>query len=158
LSGSFAFVLYDNKTKTLLGACDPHGKVPFYWGIAADGTTAFSDDAKLLKQGCGKSFAPFPQGCYFSSAGGLCSYAHPSTPLKPVPRIDSQGQMCGSMFKVDSQQLLKQQAAHGNLGVNLWTSKYYKRDEQRIPFCTKCKSYNKFPTTCLHLFLQLSMA
>lgn len=118
LSGSFAFVLYDNKTKTLLVACDPHGKVPFFWGIAADGTTAFSDDAKLLKQGCGKSFAPFPQGCYFSSAGGLCSYAHPSTPLKPVPRIDSQGQMCGSMFKVDSQQLLKQQAAHGNLGYH----------------------------------------
>lgn len=45
---------------------DPHGKVPFYWGIAADGTVAFSDDAKLLKQGCGKSFAPFPQGIYLS--------------------------------------------------------------------------------------------
>lgn len=43
---------------------DPHGKVPFYWGIAADGTVAFSDDAKLLKQGCGKSFAPFPQGTF----------------------------------------------------------------------------------------------
>jgi hypothetical protein len=41
---------------------DPHGKVPFFWGIAADGNVAFSDDAKLLKQGCGKSFAPFPQG------------------------------------------------------------------------------------------------
>lgn len=41
---------------------DPHGKVPLYWGIAADGAVAFSDDAKLLKQGCGKSFAPFPQG------------------------------------------------------------------------------------------------
>lgn len=36
--------------------------MPFYWGIAADGTVAFSDDAKLLKQACGKSFAPFPQG------------------------------------------------------------------------------------------------
>lgn len=43
---------------------DPHGKVPLYWGIAADGAVAFSDDAKLLKQGCGKSFAPFPQGIY----------------------------------------------------------------------------------------------
>lgn len=39
-------------------------------------------------------------GCYFSSAGGLCSFAHPKSTLKPVPRIDSQGQMCGSMFKV----------------------------------------------------------
>ncbi|XP_024391635.1 stem-specific protein TSJT1 [Physcomitrium patens] len=106
LSGPFAFVLYDNKTKTLLVACDPHGKVPFYWGIAADGTVAFSDDAKLLKQGCGKSFAPFPQGCYFSSAG-LHSFAHPMSPLKPVPRVDSEGQMCGSIFKVDSQSSLK---------------------------------------------------
>ncbi len=34
----------------------------FYWGTAADGAIAFSDDAKLLKEGCGKSFAPFPQG------------------------------------------------------------------------------------------------
>lgn len=106
LSGAFAFVLYDNKTKTLLVACDPHGKVPFYWGIAADGTVAFSDDAKLLKQACGKSFAPFPQGCYFSSAGGLHSFAHPKGELKPIPRIDSQGQMCGSTFKVE-QQVLK---------------------------------------------------
>lgn len=106
LSGAFAFLLYDNKTKTLLVACDPHGKVPFFWGIAADGTVAFSDDSKLLKQGCGKSFAPFPQGCYFSSAGGLCSFAHPKSTLKPMPRVDSEGQMCGSMFKVDSQQHL----------------------------------------------------
>lgn len=118
LSGSFAFVLYDSKTKTLLVASDLHGKVPFFWGIAADGTTAFSDDAKLLKQACGKSFAPFPQGCYFSSAGGLCSYAHPKSPLKPMPRIDSQGQMCGSMFKVDSQQLLKNAQTQGNVGYH----------------------------------------
>ena len=40
--------------------------MPFYWGIAADRTVAFSDDAKLIKQACGKSFAPFPQGMYFS--------------------------------------------------------------------------------------------
>ncbi|KAG0588166.1 hypothetical protein KC19_2G221600 [Ceratodon purpureus] len=103
LSGSFAFVLYDNKTKTLLVASDPHGKVAFYWGIAADGSVAFSDDAKLIKQACGKSFAPFPQGCYFSGAGGLHSFAHPTSQLKPMPRIDSQGQMCGSTFKVEQQ-------------------------------------------------------
>ena len=51
----------------LVNLQDPHGKVPFYWGIAADGTVAFSDDAKLLKQGCGKSFAPFPQGMFLST-------------------------------------------------------------------------------------------
>jgi hypothetical protein len=123
---------------------DPRGKVAFYWGTAADGAIAFSDDAKLLKEGCGKSFAPFPQGnaisltvsvmggqilcqeidflelqcaaflpafgclicfsvvysgCFFS-ADGLHSFEHPMSPLKPVPRVDSQGQMCGSLFKV----------------------------------------------------------
>lgn len=120
LNGAFAFVLYDNKTKTLLVAGDPHGKVQFYWGIAGDGTVAFSDDAKLLKQGCGKSFAPFPHGCYFSSAGGLSSFSHPKGTLKPVPRVDSQGQMCGSMFKVDSAQSLKSmgQGAGQNVAMN----------------------------------------
>lgn len=51
---------------------DPHGKVPFFWGIAADGTVAFSDDSKLLKQGCGKSFAPFPHGISRSMATYCC--------------------------------------------------------------------------------------
>jgi hypothetical protein len=101
LVGSFAFVLYDNKERKLLVASDPRGKVAFYWGTAADGAIAFSDDAKLLKEGCGKSFAPFPQGCFFS-ADGLHSFEHPMSPLKPVPRVDSQGQMCGSLFKVDN--------------------------------------------------------
>lgn len=58
---------------------DPHGKVPLYWGIAADGALTFSDDAKLLKQGCGKSFAPFPQGkccplCIINLDGHLGSF------------------------------------------------------------------------------------
>lgn len=101
LAGSFAFVLFDNKMRKLLVASDPQGKVEFYWGTAADGAIAFSDDAKLLKEGCGKSFAPFPQGCFFSSADGLHSFEHPMSTLKPVSRVDSQGQMCGSFFKVD---------------------------------------------------------
>jgi len=102
LIGSFAFVLYDNKAHKLLVASDPQGKIPFCWGTCADGAIAFSDDSKLLKQGCGKSLAPFPQGCFFSSSDGLHSFEHPMSPLKPVPRVDSQGQMCGSLFKVDN--------------------------------------------------------
>lgn len=39
-------------------------------------------------------------GCYFSGAGGLHSFAHPTSQLKHMPRIGSQGQMCGSTFKV----------------------------------------------------------
>ena len=41
---------------------DKDGKVPFYWGTAADGCLTFSDTAEILKAGCGKSFAPFPPG------------------------------------------------------------------------------------------------
>lgn len=46
---------------------DQHGKIPFYWGITADGYVAFADDAELLRRSCGKSLAPFPQGDRSSS-------------------------------------------------------------------------------------------
>ena len=41
---------------------DGEGKIPFYWGTAADGSLAFSDTPEVLLRGCGKSFAPFPPG------------------------------------------------------------------------------------------------
>ena len=34
----------------------------FYWGISGDGSVVMSDDVKIIKQGCAKSFAPFPTG------------------------------------------------------------------------------------------------
>lgn len=33
-----------------------------YWGIAADGSVVISDDLDVIKEGCAKSFAPFPTG------------------------------------------------------------------------------------------------
>lgn len=38
------------------------GAESLYWGIAADGSVVMSDDLKIIKQGCAKSFAPFPTG------------------------------------------------------------------------------------------------
>lgn len=38
------------------------GAESLYWGIAADGSVVMSDDLKIIKQGCAKSFAPFPAG------------------------------------------------------------------------------------------------
>ncbi|MCO5611497.1 hypothetical protein L7F22_065750 [Adiantum nelumboides] len=101
LVGQFVFILYDTSNRIVFVAQDSEGKVPFYWGTAADKSLAFSDTPEVLKAGCGKSFAPFPSGCYFSSNVGLKSYEHPLQKLKPVPRVDSQGQALGAAFKVD---------------------------------------------------------
>lgn len=40
-------------------------------------------------------------GCMFHSEGGLMSFEHPMNKLKAMPRIDSEGVMCGANFKVD---------------------------------------------------------
>lgn len=42
-------------------------------------------------------------GCFFTTSGGLSSFEHPLNELKPVPRVDSSGQMCGATFKVDAE-------------------------------------------------------
>ncbi|CAM8940634.1 unnamed protein product [Rhodiola kirilowii] len=80
---------------------DAEGSTPFYWGTDADGCLVLSDEADIVKKGCGKSFAPFPKGCFFTTSGGLRSFEHPSKELKAVPRVDSQGDVCGATFKVD---------------------------------------------------------
>jgi len=101
LSGKFAFVLYDSTSQSLFTAVDADGSVPFFWGTAADGYLVLSDEPNVLKEGCGKSFAPFPRGCFFSTSGGLQSFEHPLNKLMPMPRVDSEGKMCGANFKVD---------------------------------------------------------
>ncbi|CAL5200847.1 unnamed protein product [Lathyrus oleraceus] len=101
LDGSFAFVVYDSKIGTVFAALGSDGGVKLYWGIAADGSVVISDDLDVIKEGCAKSFAPFPTGCMFHSEGGLMSFEHPMNKLKAMPRIDSEGVMCGANFKVD---------------------------------------------------------
>ena len=78
------------------------GEVPLYWGIASDGSVVISDEKMLIKGSCGQSFAPFPTGCMFHSEGGLKSFEHPMNRMKAMPRVDSEGVMCGAAFKVDS--------------------------------------------------------
>ncbi|VAH54469.1 unnamed protein product [Triticum turgidum subsp. durum] len=56
----------------------------------------------LAAGGCGRSYAPFPPGCMFHSEGGLKSFEHPMNRLKALPRVDSEGAMCGANFKVDA--------------------------------------------------------
>ncbi|XP_045801394.1 stem-specific protein TSJT1-like [Trifolium pratense] len=101
LDGSFAFVVYDSKNGGVFAALGSDGGVKLYWGIAADGSVVISDDLDVIKEGCAKSFAPFPAGCMFHSEGGLMSFEHPMNKLKAMPRVDSEGVMCGANFKVD---------------------------------------------------------
>ncbi|KAL6844346.1 hypothetical protein ACP4OV_026019 [Aristida adscensionis] len=102
LAGSFAFVLFDNKSGAVFAALSADGGVGLYWGVAGDGSVVISDEREAVKGGCGKSYAPFPAGCMFHSEGGLKSFEHPMHRLKAMPRVDSEGVMCGATFKVDT--------------------------------------------------------
>jgi asparagine synthetase B (glutamine-hydrolysing) len=102
LDGSFSFVVYDTQTSSVFAALGSDGEESLYWGIAADGSVVMSDDVKIIKQGCAKSFAPFPTGCMFHSESGLMSFEHPKNKMKAMPRIDSEGVICGANFKVDA--------------------------------------------------------
>ncbi|KAJ4975255.1 hypothetical protein NE237_000361 [Protea cynaroides] len=101
LDGSFAFVLYDSKDGTVFAALDSDGGMKLHWGVTEDGSVVISDDLEMIKTSCGKSFAPFPTGCMFHSEGGLMSFEHPMNKVKAMPRVDSEGVMCGANFKVD---------------------------------------------------------
>lgn len=101
IQGKYTFIVYDSASKSTFIALDADGSVPFFWGTDSEGHLVVSDDAEIVKTGCGKSFAPFPKGCFFTTSGGLRSFEHPLHQLKAVPRVDSSGDVCGANFKVD---------------------------------------------------------
>ncbi|KAM7462862.1 hypothetical protein LguiA_030983 [Lonicera macranthoides] len=103
LHGKFAFILYDSSLKTTFIAADADGSVPFSFGTDSEGDLVFSDDEEIVKKACGKSIAPFPTGCFFTTSGGLKSFEHPLNELKAEPRVDGSGQVCGVTFKVDTE-------------------------------------------------------
>ncbi|KAL5537866.1 hypothetical protein UlMin_046211 [Ulmus minor] len=103
LDGTFAFVVYDSKAGTVFAALGANEGVNLYWGIAADGSVVISENLEVIKTSCAKSFAPFPAGCMFHSEHGLMSFEHPTKKMMAMPRIDSEGVMCGANFKVDAQ-------------------------------------------------------
>ncbi|XP_022760186.1 stem-specific protein TSJT1-like [Durio zibethinus] len=124
IQGKFAFILYDGSSKATFIASDAEGNVPFFWGTDAEGHLVLADDEETVKKGCGKSFAPFPKGCFFTSSGGLRSFEHPLNELKPVPRVDSSGHVCGANFSVDVD-AKKESAGMKKVGSAAnWSSQY----------------------------------
>ncbi|XP_031124074.1 stem-specific protein TSJT1-like [Ipomoea triloba] len=101
LEGSFGFVIYDHNAGKVFAALGANESVKLYWGIAEDGSIMISDNVALIKASCANSFAPFPNGCMYHSERGLMSFEHPMKQMKAMPRVDSEGAMCGAYFKVD---------------------------------------------------------
>ncbi|KAM3278850.1 hypothetical protein ACQJBY_046254 [Aegilops geniculata] len=123
-NGKFAFLLYDRSTSSVFMAADADGGVPFYWGVDSEGHLVVSDDDEAVKNACGKSFAPFPKGFFFTTSGGLQSYEHPLNEVKPVPRVDSKGEVCGTTYAVD-EQAKKDTAGIPRVGSAAdWSSQY----------------------------------
>ncbi|KAJ1701220.1 hypothetical protein LUZ63_000999 [Rhynchospora breviuscula] len=102
LNGKFAFVLFDSSSNSIFIAADADGAVPLFWGTDSEDHLIVSDDVEIVKKHCGKHYAPFPKGCFFTSSGGLQSFEHPLSEVKAVPRVDSNGEVCGTMFIVDT--------------------------------------------------------
>ncbi|KAI3456315.1 hypothetical protein Pfo_012978 [Paulownia fortunei] len=102
LDGGFGFVIYDHKSGAVFAALGADKAVNLFWGVAADGSVMISDNVGLIKTSCMKSFAPFPAGCMYHSERGLISFEHPMHKMKAMPRIDSEGAMCGAYFAVDA--------------------------------------------------------
>ncbi|KAK9684850.1 hypothetical protein RND81_10G236800 [Saponaria officinalis] len=100
IQGKFAFIIYDASLRTTFFSVDADGSVPLYWGTTSEDHLVLTDDVEAVKKACGRSFAPFPKGCFFTSSDGLKSYENPRRELKAVPWVDSSGQACGATFTI----------------------------------------------------------
>ncbi|KAG6416552.1 hypothetical protein SASPL_123984 [Salvia splendens] len=110
LEGSFAFVIYDHKYGTVFAALGGDKALNLFWGVSSDGSVMISDNVGLIKASCRKSklvskvrkWKLENAGCLYHSDKGLISFEHPMHKMKAMPRIDSEGAMCGSYFAVDA--------------------------------------------------------
>ncbi|KAH9602748.1 hypothetical protein KSS87_023036 [Heliosperma pusillum] len=110
IQGKFAYIIYDASVRTTFVSVDADGSVPLYWGTTTDDHLVLSDEVETAKKACGRSFALFPKGCFFTSSGGLKSYEYPNRELKAVPWVDDSGQACGATFTVAEE--LKKKTTH----------------------------------------------
>uniref|UniRef100_A0A7S3QLZ7 DUF3700 domain-containing protein n=2 Tax=Dunaliella tertiolecta TaxID=3047 RepID=A0A7S3QLZ7_DUNTE len=125
--GSFAFVIYDRLHHRVLAARDRDGVIPLYWGTDEAGQLKFGSELADFAD-CNPSATLFPAGAMFTSAlnraesdgpqgwvisgegmpGQLLSFLPADTDnqhyrgIRAIPRITSQGVLCGAIFKVAS--------------------------------------------------------
>ncbi|GFQ03376.1 stem-specific protein tsjt1 [Phtheirospermum japonicum] len=61
IEGKFTFILFDGATTTAETLFNGDGNVPLFWGTDGEGRLVLANDVDVVKQGCGKSFAPIPK-------------------------------------------------------------------------------------------------
>jgi len=126
----FAFVIYDKKAHRLIVARDStRNPMPLYWGLAPDGEKGdclfvSTEEKNELFSECFPASSPFPKGAVFVAEGtigwvpgekgvacgptksgetamrGFRKYG--TMPVRSIPRVNSSGQMCGNVFRVES--------------------------------------------------------
>lgn len=128
VEGRFAWVIYDGDQKRVLAARDSEGCAALHWGTTDDGRFIFGSDPIDLTE-CNPSASPFPAGTLYASEGDTrASYpgdmgwvmtgeAWPGTltsfvrgrpdnhwrDIKAIPRVTSQGCVCGAVYRVASE-------------------------------------------------------
>jgi len=126
----FAFVIYDKKAHRLIVARDStRNPMPLYWGLAPDGEKGdclfvSTEEKNELFSECFPASSPFPKGAVFVAEGtigwvpgekgvacgptksgetamrGFRKYG--TMPVRSIPRVNSSGQICGNVFRVES--------------------------------------------------------
>jgi asparagine synthase (glutamine-hydrolysing) len=73
LDGDFAFVIYDEKTKSVFAARDPLGVCTMYYGFGVNGSFWVASEMKAIKDQCAEVHT-FPPGHYYTEKTGFQPY------------------------------------------------------------------------------------
>eukprot|EP00850_Spirogloea_muscicola_P001643 SM000006S19408 [mRNA] locus=s6:500079:502252:- [translate_table: standard] len=108
IRGQYSFILYDASCNYVLAARS--AGAPLFWGCSPMGALLLSSNLRILSEECTSgpgAASEFPAGSYFegdstSEDGHVKSYVKHGQPMKGVNRINSHGQLCGTLFRASS--------------------------------------------------------
>eukprot|EP00210_Caulerpa_lentillifera_P006896 g6593.t1 len=134
IRGRFAFVIFDENRKRVLASRDAEGTESFYWGVTQNGQLQFGTNSVDFDH-CDPSATLFPSGTVYTSQGDtvaeqpgdkgwvilgsqwpgrLMSFVHDSAHkwrhIKEIPRVNSKGVLCGSVYRIESDKDLSSRA------------------------------------------------